>query len=42
MLLLGAMSRRGWFAFAAMSSIWGVPYLFIKIALDGGAPPAGV
>jgi drug/metabolite transporter (DMT)-like permease len=41
-LLLGAMSRRGWFAFAAMSSIWGVPYLFIKIAVDGGAPPAGV
>jgi drug/metabolite transporter (DMT)-like permease len=23
-----------------MSSIWGVPYLFIKLALDGGAPPA--
>ena len=36
------MSRRGWIAFAAMSSIWGVPYLFIKIAVDGGAPPAGV
>jgi drug/metabolite transporter (DMT)-like permease len=25
-----------------MSGIWGVPYLFIKIAVDGGAPPAGV
>jgi drug/metabolite transporter (DMT)-like permease len=25
-----------------MSPIWGVPYLFIKIAVDGGAPPAGV
>lgn len=36
------MSRRGWAAFAAISSIWGVPYLFIKIAVDGGAPPAGV
>jgi drug/metabolite transporter (DMT)-like permease len=23
-----------------MSAIWGVPYLFIKLALDGGAPPA--
>jgi drug/metabolite transporter (DMT)-like permease len=23
-----------------MSTIWGVPYLFIKIAIDGGAPPA--
>jgi drug/metabolite transporter (DMT)-like permease len=36
------MSRRGWLYFAAMSSIWGVPYLFIKIAVDGGAPPLGV
>lgn len=34
------MSRRAWFAFAAMSTIWGVPYMFIKIAVDGGAPPA--
>ncbi len=29
------MSRRGWAMFAAMSVIWGVPYLLIKIA-DGG------
>jgi drug/metabolite transporter (DMT)-like permease len=36
----GGMSRRAWFAFAAMSTIWGVPYMFIKIAVDGGAPPA--
>ena len=36
------MSRRGWIAFAAMSTIWGVPYLFIKLAVDGGAPPAWV
>ncbi len=36
------MSRRGWIAFAAMSAIWGVPYLFIKLAVDGGAPPAWV
>jgi drug/metabolite transporter (DMT)-like permease len=34
------VSRRAWLAFAAMSLIWGVPYLFIKIADDGGAPPA--
>ncbi len=34
------MSRRAWLAFAAMSTIWGVPYMFIKIAVDGGAPPA--
>jgi hypothetical protein len=26
------MTRRAWFAFAAASVIWGVPYLFIKIA----------
>lgn len=36
------MSRRGWLAFAAMSLIWGVPYMFIKLAVDGGAPPATV
>ncbi len=29
------MSRRGWVLFALMSVIWGVPYLFIKVA-DGG------
>ncbi|MBV9208202.1 MAG: EamA family transporter [Actinobacteria bacterium] len=29
------MSRRGWLLFAAMSVIWGVPYLLIKVA-DGG------
>jgi drug/metabolite transporter (DMT)-like permease len=29
------VSRRGWIMFAAMSMIWGVPYLLIKIA-DGG------
>jgi drug/metabolite transporter (DMT)-like permease len=34
------MSRRAWLAFAAMSVIWGVPYLFIKVAVDDGVPPA--
>jgi drug/metabolite transporter (DMT)-like permease len=29
------VSRRGWLLFAAMSVIWGMPYLLIKIA-DGG------
>jgi drug/metabolite transporter (DMT)-like permease len=33
------VSRRAWLAFAAVSVIWGVPYLFIKIAVDGGMPP---
>jgi drug/metabolite transporter (DMT)-like permease len=36
------MSTRAWLAFGAMSTIWGVPYLFIKIAVDGGVPPAMV
>ncbi len=30
------MTRRAWLAFAASSVIWGVPYLFIKIAVDHG------
>lgn len=33
------MSRRAWGAFAAVSALWGIPYLFIKIADDGGMPP---
>ena len=28
------MSPRGWLLFASMSVIWGVPYLFIKIAVE--------
>jgi drug/metabolite transporter (DMT)-like permease len=30
------MTRRAWLAFAVASIIWGVPYLFIKIAVDHG------
>ncbi len=33
------MTRRAWVAFAASSLIWGVPYLFIKIAVDHGVTP---
>ncbi len=33
------MSRRGWLLFAAMSLIWGIPYLLIKVAVGGVAPP---
>jgi len=33
------VSRRGWWLFAAMSIIWGVPYLLIKVAVGGVAPP---
>jgi drug/metabolite transporter (DMT)-like permease len=33
------MTRRAWIAFAAISLIWGVPYLFIRIAVRHGVPP---
>ncbi len=33
------MSRRGWVLFAAMSLIWGVPYLLIKVAVEGVPVP---
>jgi len=33
------VSRRGWIMFAAMSVIWGLPYLLIKIAVGGVAVP---
>ena len=35
------MTRRGWLLFAAMSVIWGVPYLLIKVAV-GHVHPAVV
>jgi drug/metabolite transporter (DMT)-like permease len=33
------MSTRAWSLFAAVSTLWGIPYLFIKIAVDGGMTP---
>src|SRR3954449_2440451 len=33
------MSARAWAAFATVSTLWGIPYLFIKIAVDDGVPP---
>ncbi len=33
------MSARAWTLFAAVSMVWGIPYLLIKIAVDGGVPP---
>ena len=33
------MSRRGWMLFGVLSVIWGIPYLFIKIALEGVSAP---
>jgi drug/metabolite transporter (DMT)-like permease len=32
------VSRRGWVLFLAMSVIWGIPYLLIKVAVDDLAP----
>jgi len=32
------MSRRGWVLFLAMGVIWGVPYLFIKVAVESLTP----
>src|SRR5437762_10780176 len=35
------VTRRGWILFAAMAVIWGIPYLFIKIAV-GELTPASL
>jgi drug/metabolite transporter (DMT)-like permease len=32
------MTRRGWFLFVGLAVIWGTPYLFIKVALEGFTP----
>lgn len=36
------MSRRGWFLFVLVGFLWGIPYLFIKVAVDpdNGFTPA--
>jgi drug/metabolite transporter (DMT)-like permease len=36
------MTARAWLLFAAVSVVWGVPYFFIKVAVDAGVPPAFV
>ena len=36
------MSPRAWLLFTLSSVIWGVPYLFIKVAVDAGVPPVFV
>ena len=33
------MTRRGWLLFAAMSVIWGIPYLLIRVAVGEVSPP---
>lgn len=37
-----AVSRRGWLLYAAMAVLWGIPYLFIKEAVDTYSPAAVV
>jgi drug/metabolite transporter (DMT)-like permease len=34
------LTARGWAAFAAVSILWGIPYLFIKVAVEDGVSPA--
>lgn len=34
------MTPRAWAAFAAVSVLWGIPYLFIKVAVEDGVSPA--
>lgn len=36
------MTRRGWILFSAMALLWGVPYLFISVAVESLSPPAVV
>jgi drug/metabolite transporter (DMT)-like permease len=34
------VTRKGWITFAAVSVVWGMPYLFIKVAVEDGVSPA--
>jgi drug/metabolite transporter (DMT)-like permease len=36
------MNARAWALFAAVSVVWGIPYFFIKVAVDADVPPAFV
>ncbi len=36
------MTARAWALFAAVSVVWGIPYFFIKVAVDADIPPAFV
>ena len=33
------MSARAWAGFFGLALLWGIPYLFIKVAVDDGIPP---
>lgn len=34
----GAVSRRGWLLFLTLSAVWGIPYLFIRVAVADLSP----
>jgi drug/metabolite transporter (DMT)-like permease len=36
------VTARAWLLFAAVSVVWGVPYFFIKVAVEAGVPPGFV
>ena len=36
------VSRRAWILFGLLSAAWGASYMFIKVALDDGVPPATI
>ena len=38
----GPIGQRGWILFGLMGAIWGVPYLFIKVAVEHLSPPVVV
>ena len=38
-VILRPVSARAWLSFGAVSVLWGIPYLFIKIAVEDGMPP---
>jgi drug/metabolite transporter (DMT)-like permease len=38
----GAVSRKGWVLFAIMCLVWGIPYLFIKVAVEEVSVPVVV
>lgn len=42
MIAQAGFSRRGWLLFGAMALLWGVPYLFISVAVESLSPPAVV
>jgi drug/metabolite transporter (DMT)-like permease len=36
------VTARAWLLFAAVSVVWGIPYFFIKVAVEAGVPPGFV